>query len=188
MEGNAEKSCSHSKGMREADLWGKILKDQNTHSLAQQPGWRMGAHLSQPGNIRGESTLRSTERRGKNTGSFILGRTHRHPVTCQLTQGTLRISIFEFLQFCGTFNHSSLERVTNTAPPLPWSPWRFTKNSYPSFSFFFSNCVRSIYGHQRELGKYKVYEEAEVNTHNNTGMFPSRFCFFKFCFFKVLHI
>lgn len=82
MEGNAEKSCSHSKGRREADLWGKILKDRNTHSLAQQPGWRMGAHLSQPGNIRGESTLRSAERRGQNTGSFILERTHRHPVTC----------------------------------------------------------------------------------------------------------
>lgn len=31
-ERNAEKSCSHSKGRREADLWGKILKDRNTHT------------------------------------------------------------------------------------------------------------------------------------------------------------
>lgn len=33
----------------------------------------------------------------QNTGPCVLGRTHRHPVTCQLTQGALTISVFEFL-------------------------------------------------------------------------------------------
>lgn len=30
-----------------------------------------------------------------------------------------------------------------------------------------------------------MYKEAEVNTHNHTGMFPSRFCFLSFVFSKL---
>lgn len=37
MGGKAKESCSHSEGRRQADLWGKILKALNTHSLGQQP-------------------------------------------------------------------------------------------------------------------------------------------------------
>lgn len=40
--GNAKKSCSHSEEVRQANLWGKILKELNTHSLAQQPGEELG--------------------------------------------------------------------------------------------------------------------------------------------------
>lgn len=32
MEGSAEKSCSHRKGMRQAHLGGKILKDRNINT------------------------------------------------------------------------------------------------------------------------------------------------------------
>lgn len=132
--GNAKKSCSQSAGVRQADLWGKILKELNTHSLAQQLGWRMGEHLSQAGNIRDESTLRSTSRRGQNA-KFILGRTHRHSVTCQLTQGALCIYIFEFLQFCDAINNS-LGRITEHYSEKTPQEFSFiTLNQY-IFNFF----------------------------------------------------
>lgn len=70
------------------DLWGKILKKLNTHRVAQQPGWGCGERIfSQPGSIRAESTLRSAVQRGQNADPRVLGRTHRHPAACQLTQG-----------------------------------------------------------------------------------------------------
>lgn len=77
-------------------------------------GEEWGERLSQPGNTRGESTLRSAMGMGQNAGPFILGRTHRRPVTCQLTQGALLISLSEFLQFCDAIN-SSLGTVANRA-------------------------------------------------------------------------
>lgn len=76
---------------------------------------RNGGCLSQPGNIGDESTLRSAAGKGQKAGPFILERPYRRPVTCQRTRGAVHISVFEFLQFCGAINNSSLGGVTSRA-------------------------------------------------------------------------
>lgn len=75
MGGKAKESCSHSEGRRQADLWGKILKALNTHSLGQQPWVRnWGGCLSQPRNLWDESTLRSAAGRGQKCRSLHSGK------------------------------------------------------------------------------------------------------------------